>query len=303
MSGGELDPQAELADIVRSLRASIEWQMESGATGLPRDPEAKEKAARALAAARPQESQPAASAARGPSLADSASIPASSSEQTTDQSASPTSISTAPQVHLPVTHANLPDTLTELQELVTHCQACELHTTRTQTVFARGNGSSGLCFVGEGPGVDEDAQGEPFVGKAGILLDKMIAAMGFSREEVYVANIVKCRPPKNRKPHPREMQACVAYLHRQLEIVQPQAIVALGATAVEGLLGASGGITRIRGRFRLYRGEVAVMPTFHPAYLLRNASAKRDVWNDLRQVVHHMGRKLPSETKGEPQRS
>jgi DNA polymerase len=131
------------------------------------------------------------------------------------------------------------------------------------------------------------------VGKAGQLLDRMIAAMGFDREEVYVMNIVKCRPPDNRKPHPREMTACSGFLHRQLELLQPEIIVALGATAVEGLVGQSGGITRIRGKFRLYQGRIAVMPTFHPAYLLRNPSAKRDVWNDLRQVVQHMGRSLP----------
>ncbi len=161
-------------------------------------------------------------------------------------------------------------------------------------MFSRGDGSSGLCFVGEGPGADEDREGSPFVGKAGQLLDKMITAMGFSREEVYVMNIVKCRPPDNRKPRPEEMQACSGYLHHQIELIAPQVIVALGATALEGLLGESGGITRLRGKFRLYRGEIAVMPTFHPAYLLRNPAAKRDVWLDLRQVVQHMGRELPS---------
>src|SRR4029077_3709800 len=135
---------------------------------------------------------------------------------------------------------------------VAPCTRCRLHEERTQTVFARGTGSSGLCFIGEGPGADEDAQGYPFVGKAGQLLDRMIAAMGFGRDEVYVCNIVKCRPPKNRKPEPDEMASCRPYLVRQLELIEPKVIVALGATAVEGLLGVSGGITRLRGNWRLY---------------------------------------------------
>jgi uracil-DNA glycosylase family 4 len=161
-------------------------------------------------------------------------------------------------------------------------------------VFARGTGSSGLCFVGEGPGADEDAQGYPFVGKAGQLLDRMIEAMGFLRDEVYVCNVVKCRPPKNRKPEPDEMATCRPYLVEQLDLLNPEVIVALGATAVEGLLGIGGGITRLRGKWRLYQGRIAVMPTFHPAYLLRTPEAKRDVWQDLQEVLRHMGRPVPS---------
>lgn len=176
---------------------------------------------------------------------------------------------------------------------VRDCQKCGLARTRTQTVFARGTGASGLCFVGEGPGADEDAQGFPFVGKAGQLLDRMIEAMGFSRDEVYICNIVKCRPPDNRKPEPEEMSQCMPYLNEQLALVEPQVIVALGATAVLGLLGTSGGITRLRGRWRLYQGKIPVMPTFHPAYLLRTPSAKREVWEDLQAVLRQMGRPVP----------
>jgi uracil-DNA glycosylase family 4 len=151
-----------------------------------------------------------------------------------------------------------------------------------------------VCFVGEGPGADEDAQGYPFVGKAGQLLDRMIAAMGLAREEVYVCNIVKCRPPGNRKPEPQEMAACRPYVVEQVELVKPAVIVALGATALEGLLGITGGITRLRGTWRLYQGTIPVMPTFHPAYLLRNPNAKREVWSDLQQVLRHVGRPIPS---------
>jgi uracil-DNA glycosylase len=174
------------------------------------------------------------------------------------------------------------------------CQKCPLAAARTQTVFARGNPAAELCFVGEGPGADEDAQGEPFVGKAGQLLDRMIAAMGFARDEVYICNIVKCRPPGNRKPEHEEMAACAPYLAEQLSLVGPKAIVALGATAVEGLLGPVGGITRIRGSWRLYKGTIPVMPTFHPAYLLRNPPAKKEVWQDLQAVLAHMGRPVPA---------
>jgi uracil-DNA glycosylase len=183
--------------------------------------------------------------------------------------------------------------LTVLAEEVRGCTRCALHEARTQTVFARGNGSSGLCFVGEGPGADEDLQGFPFVGAAGQLLDKMITAMGIARDDVYVCNIVKCRPPKNRTPEPEEMSTCMPYLTEQLSLVEPQVIVALGKTAVQGLFGTAEGITRIRGRWRLYQGRIAVMPTFHPAYLLRNPAAKREVWQDLQLVLKHMGRSVP----------
>ncbi len=180
-----------------------------------------------------------------------------------------------------------------LAESIKSCTRCALHAGRTQTVFARGNGTAGLCFVGEGPGADEDAQGFPFVGKAGQLLDRMIEAMGFGRDDVYVCNIVKCRPPNNRKPEPEEMAACMPYLKEQLEVLAPEVIVALGATAVQGLFGTTEGITRLRGRWKLYGGRIPVMPTFHPAFLLRNPPAKREVWDDLQAVLRQMGRQAP----------
>jgi DNA polymerase len=183
--------------------------------------------------------------------------------------------------------------LTVLADTVKACTRCVLHVERKQTVFARGSGSSGLCFIGEGPGADEDEQGLPFVGAAGQLLDKMIAAMGIERDDVYVCNIVKCRPPKNRTPEPDEMSACMPFLTEQLALIEPQVIVALGKTAVQGLFGTAEGITRIRGRWRLFQGRIAVMPTFHPAYLLRNPAAKREVWTDLQLVLKHLGRALP----------
>ena len=182
--------------------------------------------------------------------------------------------------------------LVELSESLRDCQRCGLHAQRTQTVFARGNPQAELCFVGEGPGADEDAQGEPFVGRAGQLLDRMIAAIGFERDEVYICNIVKCRPPGNRKPQPEEMTACQPFLNEQLALVGPKVIVALGATAAEGLLGRlPGGITRTRGQWRLYNRTIPVMPTFHPAYVLRNPRVARPlVWEDLKAVAERLGR-------------
>jgi DNA polymerase len=184
--------------------------------------------------------------------------------------------------------------LAQLAEEVKACTRCSLHRDRTQTVFARGSGASGVLFLGEGPGEEEDRQGEPFVGPAGQLLDRMIAAMKLPRADVYVCNIVKCRPPRNRKPDPDEMNHCRPYLEEQLSLLQPRVIVALGATAVQGLLGTTEGITRLRGQWKLYRGLVPVMPTFHPAYLLRQPQAKREVWDDLREVLRHLEHHRPA---------
>jgi len=182
--------------------------------------------------------------------------------------------------------------LTVLADEVRGCQKCGLHAGRTQTVFHRGNPASEVAFVGEGPGMEEDLGGEPFVGPAGQLLDKMIVAMGYRRDDVYICNIVKCRPPNNRKPEPDEMSTCMPYLTAQLSVVRPKVIVALGATAVQGMLGTSEGITRLRGTWKLHKGT-PVMPTFHPAYLLRQPNAKREVWSDLKEVMRFLHRPVP----------
>jgi DNA polymerase len=168
------------------------------------------------------------------------------------------------------------------------CRRCRLCESRTHVVFGVGDAEARLMFVGEGPGHDEDVQGIPFVGRAGQLLTDIIKAMGLSRERVYIANVVKCRPPENRTPEPDEVAACRGFLETQIEIIAPAVIVCLGAVAVQALLGATGGITRIRGQMREYRG-IPVMPTFHPAYLLRNPSAKKDVWADMKKVLSILG--------------
>lgn len=181
--------------------------------------------------------------------------------------------------------------LAAIADEVAGCTRCGLHSTRTNTVPGEGHASPEIIFVGEAPGADEDVQGRPFVGRAGQLLTRMIEAMGFTRDEVFIANICKCRPPKNRKPAPHEMEACLPYLKAQIALLKPRVIICLGATATEGLLGLNG-ITRLRGTWHSFEG-IDVMPTFHPSYLLRKPGAKHDTWADLKAVLKHIGRPVP----------
>ena len=194
----------------------------------------------------------------------------------------------------------------ELQKRVLACVKCpHLAASRKTVVFGVGSIEAELMFVGEAPGADEDEQGEPFVGKAGQLLTKIIQTMGLSRETVYIANILKCRPDTpgqsagNRKPTPEEMQTCIPYLHEQIDLIKPKVIVALGATAVEGLLGKTIGITKLRGNWREYRGT-PLMPTYHPAYLLRNQalSEKRNVWEDMLAAMEKLGMPITEKQRG-----
>jgi len=184
------------------------------------------------------------------------------------------------------------DTLLTIRGELGDCTRCKLSRGRTNLVFGVGNPRAELMFVGEGPGADEDVQGEPFVGKAGQLLTKMIEAMGFRREEVYIANVVKCRPPNNRDPEPDEIAACEPFLKAQIAAVKPKVIVALGRFAVQTLLRDPTPITRQRGAWRDYEG-VRLMPTFHPAYLLRNPPEKAKAWADLQLVMKELGKTLP----------
>ena len=164
------------------------------------------------------------------------------------------------------------------------CRRCKLHALgRRQIVFGVGNPSADLMFVGEAPGADEDVQGEPFVGRAGQLLTRIIEAIGLKREDVYIANVIKCRPPGNRNPEPDEVEQCEPFLFRQIDAIKPKVIVALGKFAAQSLLKTAEPITKLRGREYKYRDAI-LMPTYHPAYLLRNPSAKRDVWADMKRV-------------------
>jgi DNA polymerase len=169
-------------------------------------------------------------------------------------------------------------------EIGPDCRLCKLHTLgRKQVVFGVGNPNADLMFVGEAPGADEDIQGEPFVGRAGQLLTKIIEAIGMQRSDVYIANVIKCRPPGNRNPEPDEVERCEPFLFRQIDLVKPKVIVALGKFAAQSLLKTTDPITRIRGREYKFRSAI-LMPTFHPAYLLRNPSSKREVWEDMKRV-------------------
>jgi len=183
-----------------------------------------------------------------------------------------------------------------LREEALQCVKCGLCETRTTVVFGEGSETAELMFVGEAPGRDEDAQGRPFVGRAGQLLTQMIRAMGFEREDVYIANVLKCRPPNNRDPAPDEVETCRPYLERQIELIQPKVICALGRHALRALTGYKGGITKIRGRPMEFFDR-KVMPTFHPAYLLRNPAAKREAWEDLKTVLGLLGRRVPQRKK------
>ena len=194
----------------------------------------------------------------------------------------------------------------ELRTRVLACMKCpNLASSRKSVVFGVGNIDSPLMFVGEAPGADEDERGEPFVGAAGQLLTKIILAMGLSRADVYIANILKCRPDTpgesagNRKPTSAEMATCIPYLHEQIDLIKPKVLIALGATAVEGLLGKTIGITKLRGNWQTYRG-IPLMPTYHPAYLLRNQamSEKRRVWEDMLQVMEKLEMNITDKQRG-----
>ncbi len=176
-----------------------------------------------------------------------------------------------------------PESLESLRQEVSRCAFCDLHATRTNVVFGSGNPKASLMFVGEAPGQDEDLQGLPFVGRAGQLLTKIIEAMGLKRQDVYIANILKCRPPNNRAPLPTEILACADNLRRQIDLIKPKVICTLGKFASQTLLKTGISITALRGKFQEYNG-IKVMPTFHPAYLLRNPQDKKLVWEDMKKI-------------------
>lgn len=192
-----------------------------------------------------------------------------------------------PAAHIRSSFSNIfssAGTLEELQQEIGDCKRCNLCKARTNIVFGQGNPKARLVFVGEGPGAEEDKSGLPFVGEAGQLLTRIIQAMKLSRDEVYICNVVKCRPPGNRVPQTDEVRTCLTFLKHQLKIIQPEFICALGAVAAQTLLKTEMPISKLRGRLHKYKG-INVMPTFHPAYLLRNPERKRDVWEDMQKIM------------------
>lgn len=198
-----------------------------------------------------------------------------------------------PEPSKPPADVPKPGGLTAVRAELGECHRCRLGATRTNLVFGVGNPAARLVFVGEAPGGDEDQQGIPFVGEAGQLLTKIIQAMGFSRDEIYICNVLKCRPPQNRNPQPDEIEQCHPFLLRQLHAIGPEVIVSLGNFATQTLLRTKEPISKLRGVFHDYHG-IPLMPTFHPAYLLRNASMKREVWEDMQKVMKRLGIEGPT---------
>jgi uracil-DNA glycosylase family 4 len=201
----------------------------------------------------------------------------------------------APSLHATAGAPREPDDrdAAEIERQVRECRLCPLHKLRTRAVPGEGNWAAELMFIGEAPGRDEDEQGRPFVGRAGQLLRKIIGAMTFREEEVYITNVVKCRPPENRVPHREEVEACFRYLVRQIELIRPKVIVTLGKTPTEHFVPGRAGMGELRGRFGDYQG-LPVMPTFHPSYLIRNEGnreLRRMVWEDMQKVMALLGRK------------
>ncbi len=180
------------------------------------------------------------------------------------------------------------ETLDDIRRELTDCRRCGLCNGRSRIVFGEGNPNARLLFAGEGPGGEEDRRGRPFVGEAGRLLTRIIEAIGETRDSVYIGNVVKCRPPGNRNPDPEEIATCLPFLDRQIAAIRPAFICALGGVAAQALLETDAPISRLRGRFH-DRGGIPVMPTFHPAYLLRNPERKREVWEDMKQLMRAMG--------------
>ena len=190
-----------------------------------------------------------------------------------------------------------PSALKLIRENIGDCTRCRLHKGRTNLVFGVGNVNADLMFVGEGPGADEDAQGEPFVGRAGQLLNNMISAMGIKREDVYIANVVKCRPPRNRTPEKDECDTCSPFLMRQIDVIKPKVIVALGAVAAKNLLAVNDSMANLRGRWYDFR-DSKLLVTYHPAYLLRDPRQKKEAWKDLQMVDEVSGVEAAGESDG-----
>jgi len=255
--------RAEFGRIAESFRASLEYERDMGQTELLRDRAAPQRPEPPPLRAAPPERRDAPAEERAPAR--------------TAEPATPEGTDEGPGADLAA-----------LREDIGDCTRCPLHEGRQSIVFGEGSPGAQLVFVGEGPGHEEDIQARPFVGPAGQLLTKIIEAIGLRREGVYIANVVKCRPPRNRVPEPVEQKTCGQFLERQLEIIRPEVIVCLGATAAGYLLDTDQPVGRLRGRFH-ERGAVAVMPTYHPAYLLRTPAAKRPVWEDMKLVRERLG--------------
>ena len=262
------------------LKARLEWLRLMGVEDLPRSEPDRGRHVEATAEPAPTPIAAGQASLFGGSAGAPAPPPETRRPRTKESVDAASPLATLP----PADAADSAAALATIRDDIGDCRRCRLCEKRTNVVFGVGNPRARLMFVGEGPGADEDAQGEPFVGRAGQLLTKIIEAMQLGRPDVYIANIVKCRPPENRTPLPDEVSTCSPFLLRQIASIRPRVIVCLGTPAAQTLLGTRETITRMRGVFREV-GGIKVMPTFHPAYLLRNPAAKREVWEDMKQVM------------------
>ena len=292
------DGRGELVAIAREAVTLLERERARGRRrmelpGIASDPPARMPAAPVAAAA--ASAAPRTSAASSPSPGVDVSDPTPLTLPGFEPKATPSAPKPAP-MPAPVRLApspDLPGTLAEVKALVDTCRLCPLCETRTRTVFSDGTDKARLMFVGEAPGRDEDLQGVPFVGRAGQLLTKMIEAIQMKRGDVYIANVLKCRPPENRTPVPSEVEKCIPYLEQQIALVRPDLIVALGLSAAQGLLGTKASMGALRGRTFEYKG-VPLVATYHPAALLRNPGLKKDAWVDLQRVRDMLSEGAPT---------
>ncbi len=264
----EADAHGELLALTRAVCDQLRWQQDRGGRGV-----------QGVLPPRPSKAtKPAASRAPVP-------VPVTGPGLAPAPAPRPAPIATTPTVTVTTFGAA---GLQQLRADLGDCTRCQLAGGRQQIVFGAGSPDAALMFVGEAPGAEEDRTGEPFVGAAGQLLTKMIEAMGFAREQVYIANIIKCRPPGNRNPEPDEIQSCEPFLKQQIATIRPRVLVCLGKFAAHTLLRTDAPISRLRGGWASYEG-IPLMPTFHPAFLLRNPASKKEVWGDLQQVMKRLG--------------
>lgn len=291
------DIQNAVAELADALRGALSAYQESGATFVPsyRAPAAPQTAP-SVSKAQPQQAKPSTDAAVATPSKPSALPVAPMADETPAPAESPPSAVRDMQrtdeqlLELVTRRGQEGEKLEELQrEIIGNCHRCKLHRGRSRIVFGSGNPSAELLFVGEGPGAEEDRQGLPFVGAAGQLLTRMIEAMGYQKNDVYICNVVKCRPPNNRDPEPDEVKACERFLKTQLAIVKPKVIVTLGKYAAQTLLRSDRPISHLRGQWYQYEG-VELLPTYHPAYLLRSPEKKREAWQDLQKVMTALGK-------------
>ncbi len=279
------DGPTALRQIARDLRGHLDWLADEGVREIP-------MSRRETSSALPHHSPPPPRAKEGaPSAAPARGAGRPAAPAPRGGESRPRPAAAAPLARAPAEPKGLGAALSlpQLRDEIGDCKRCKLHEARTNIVFGVGNPNAEICFVGEGPGADEDRLGEPFVGAAGKLLDKMIAAMGLSRADVYICNVVKCRPPGNRTPEDDEIEQCLPFLRGQLRALRPAALVTLGKVATQALLDDKTPISRLRGRWREFEG-VPLMPTFHPAYLLRSPGEKAKAWEDLKAVLSQLGR-------------